>query len=97
MSKAVLDVKDLSVTFRTREGLVTAVNDISFTVSAGEVLGLVGESGSGKSVTGLAVLGLIDPPGEISSRSSITVNGRELVGLPEEQLRRVRGKDVAMI
>ena len=63
MSKTVLDVKNLKVTFQTREGLVTAVNDISFTVGAGEVLGLVGESGSGKSVTGLAILGLIDPPG----------------------------------
>jgi peptide/nickel transport system ATP-binding protein len=97
MSKAVLDVKDLSVTFRTREGLVTAVNNVSFQVGAGEVLGLVGESGSGKSVTGLAVLGLIDPPGEIVKSSSIKVNGRELVGLPEDKLRRVRGKDVAMI
>jgi len=97
MSKTVLDVKNLKVTFQTREGLVTAVNDISFTVGAGEVLGLVGESGSGKSVTGLAILGLIDPPGEIVRTSSIKVEGRELVGLPEEKLRRVRGKDVAMI
>lgn len=97
MSKSVLDVQNLKVTFQTREGLVTAVNDISFTVGAGEVLGLVGESGSGKSVTGLAILGLIDPPGEIVRTSSIKVEGRELVGLPEEALRRVRGKDVAMI
>ncbi|TVR06561.1 MAG: ABC transporter ATP-binding protein, partial [Salinarimonadaceae bacterium] len=76
--------------------LVTAVNDVSFSVAAGEVLGLVGESGSGKSVTGLAVLGLIDPPGRIAG-GSIRVNGRELVGLPEKDLRSVRGKDVAMI
>ncbi|MCG6121212.1 MAG: ABC transporter ATP-binding protein [Microvirga sp.] len=92
----VLDVDNLSVTFQTREGLVTAVNDVSFSVAAGEVLGLVGESGSGKSVTGLAVLGLIDPPGRIAA-GSIRVNGRELVGLSEKELRSVRGKDVAMI
>jgi peptide/nickel transport system ATP-binding protein len=96
MTAPVLDVKDLSVTFHTREGVVTAVNEVSFAVKAGEVLGLVGESGSGKSVTGLAVLGLIDPPGLIAG-GSIKLNGRELVGLPEKDLRKIRGKEVAMI
>ena len=96
MTAPVLDVRDLAVTFSTRDGLVTAVDGVSFTVAAGEVMGLVGESGSGKSVTGLAVLGLIDPPGRIAS-GSIRVRGEELVGRPEKELRRVRGKDVAMI
>jgi peptide/nickel transport system ATP-binding protein len=96
MTAPVLDVRDLVVTFGTREGLVTAVDGVSFTVEAGEVMGLVGESGSGKSVTGLAVLGLIDPPGRIAA-GSIKVRGEELVGKPEKALRKVRGKDVAMI
>ncbi|MGP9821561.1 ABC transporter ATP-binding protein [Salinarimonas sp. NSM] len=96
MTAPVLDVRDLKVTFSTREGLVTAVDGVSFSVDAGEVMGLVGESGSGKSVTGLAVLGLIDPPGRIAA-GSISVKGRELVGLPEKALQKVRGKDVAMI
>ena len=92
----VLDVRNLSVTFQTRDGVVTAVNDVSFAVGAGEVLGLVGESGSGKSVTGLAILGLIDPPGRISG-GAIRLKGRDLVGLSESELRGIRGNDVAMI
>jgi peptide/nickel transport system ATP-binding protein len=96
MSDPVLSVQDLVVTFGTREGTVTAVNGVSFAVRRGEVLGLVGESGSGKSVTGLAVLGLIDAPGRVA-RGSIRLDGEELVGLPEEELRRLRGKRLAMI
>ncbi len=96
MTSPVLSVEDLVVTFATREGLVTAVNGVSFDVRRGEVLGLVGESGSGKSVTGLSILGLIDPPGRIV-RGSIRLDGDELVGQPEEELRRLRGKRLAMI
>ncbi len=96
MTGPVLSVQNLLVTFATREGTVTAVNDVSFEVRRGEVLGLVGESGSGKSVTGLAILGLIDPPGRIA-RGSIRLDGEELVGRPEEELRRLRGKRLAMI
>jgi peptide/nickel transport system ATP-binding protein len=92
----VLSVRDLVVSFTTRDGPVTAVAGVSFDVGRGEVLGLVGESGSGKSVTGLAVLGLIDPPGEIT-QGSIRLEGEELVGLPEEELRRLRGRRLAMI
>jgi peptide/nickel transport system ATP-binding protein len=92
----VLSVRDLVVSFTTRDGLVTAVAGVSFDVGRGEVLGLVGESGSGKSVTGLAVLGLIDPPGQIT-QGSIRLEGEELVGLPEEELRRLRGRRLAMI
>jgi peptide/nickel transport system ATP-binding protein len=70
----VLSVRDLAVSFGTREGVLTAVHGVSLELRRGEVLGLVGESGSGKSVTGLAILGLIDPPGRIT-RGSIAVAG----------------------
>ncbi len=96
MSRSILSVRDLTVTFATREGLLTAVNAISFDVHRGEVLGLVGESGSGKSVTGLALLGLIDAPGKIAG-GSIKLEGEELIGKPEAELRRLRGKRLAMI
>ncbi|MGL4444867.1 MAG: ATP-binding cassette domain-containing protein, partial [Alsobacter sp.] len=93
---SVLDIRDLAVTFSTRDGLVKAVDGVTLSVERGEVLGLVGESGSGKSVTGLAVLGLIDPPGRIAA-GSIRFQGRELVGLSEFELRKLRGRQVAMI
>ena len=92
----ILSVRDLAVTFATREGVVTAVDGVSLDIHQGEVLGLVGESGSGKSVTGLAILGLVDPPGRIA-RGSIRLDGEELIGLPEERLRRLRGRRLAMI
>ena len=93
---AVLEVRDLAVTFGTRDGVLTAVDSVSLTVERGQVLGLVGESGSGKSVTGLAIMGLIDPPGRIAG-GSIRFDGRELVGLVEPKLRALRGRHVAMI
>jgi peptide/nickel transport system ATP-binding protein len=93
---ATLSVRDLAVAFSTRDGEVTAVNGVSFDIARGEVLGLVGESGSGKSVTGLSILGLIDAPGRIVG-GSIRIEGEELVGKPEEELRRIRGKRLAMI
>jgi len=92
----VLSVRDLAVSFGTREGVLTAVHGVSLELRRGEVLGLVGESGSGKSVTGLAILGLIDPPGRIT-RGSIALAGEELIGKPEAELRRLRGKRLAMI
>ena len=96
MSEPILSVRDLVVTFGTREGVLTAVNGVSFDLYAGEVLGLVGESGSGKSVTGLAILGLIDAPGRIAS-GSIMLDGAELLGRSEEALRSLRGRRLAMI
>jgi peptide/nickel transport system ATP-binding protein len=93
---ATLSVRDLTVTFDTRAGALTAVNGVSFEVHRGEVLGLVGESGSGKSVTGLAVLGLIDAPARIAG-GSVRLDGEELIGQPEAALRRLRGKRLAMI
>ncbi|GGH13535.1 ABC transporter ATP-binding protein [Alsobacter metallidurans] len=92
----VLEVRDLAVSFGTREGAVRAVDGVSLTVKRGEVLGLVGESGSGKSVTGLSIMGLIDAPGRITA-GSIKFEGRELVGLPEKELRTLRGRRIAMI
>jgi peptide/nickel transport system ATP-binding protein len=91
-----LSVRDLTVTFASREGVLTAVNGVSFDVASGEVLGLVGESGSGKSVTGLAILGLIDAPGRIA-QGSVKLESRELVGLPERELQAIRGRRLAMI
>jgi peptide/nickel transport system ATP-binding protein len=96
MGKPVLEVTDLATHFFTRDGVVRSVDGISFSVQAGEVLGLVGESGSGKSVTGFSIMGLIDPPGRIVS-GSIRLNGAELVGLGEEAMRARRGREVAMI
>jgi peptide/nickel transport system ATP-binding protein len=96
MSAPVLEVRDLAVEFATREGAVKAVDGVSLTVDRGEVLGIVGESGSGKSVTGLAVLGLIDSPGRIV-RGSVRLAGEELVGRAEDELRRLRGRRMAMI
>jgi peptide/nickel transport system ATP-binding protein len=95
-AKAALEVRDLSVSFDTRRGEVRAVNGVSFSVAEGEVLGLVGESGSGKSVTGLAMLGLIDEPGRITS-GSIRLLGEELVGRSEAELRKLRGRRISMI
>ncbi|MBI4589719.1 MAG: ABC transporter ATP-binding protein [Candidatus Rokubacteria bacterium] len=91
-----LEIRDLAVHFAADEGRVEAVDGISLTVRRGEILGLVGESGSGKSVTALAVLRLIRPPGRIV-RGSIRFDGRELLDLSEEAMRHVRGSQIAMI
>ncbi len=93
---ALLEVRDLTTHFMTRAGVVKAVEGVSFEVAAGEVVGLVGESGSGKSVTGLSILGLVDPPGRIVA-GSVKLAGQELVGLDHEALRRLRGRRLAMV
>jgi peptide/nickel transport system ATP-binding protein len=93
---ALLEVTDLTTHFMTRAGVVRAVEGVSFEVASGEVVGLVGESGSGKSVTGLSILGLVDPPGRIVS-GSVKLSGQELVGLGPEALRRLRGRRLAMV
>jgi peptide/nickel transport system ATP-binding protein len=96
MTDAVLRVDNLKVHFFTRAGVVKSVDGVSFRIGEGEVLGLVGESGSGKTVSGSAILGLIDPPGRIVE-GSILFNGRELVDLAEDDLRALRGRDIAMV
>ncbi len=92
----VLEVEGLRTHFFTRAGVVKAVDDVSFTVARGEVVGLVGESGSGKSMTGYSLMGLIDPPGRIVA-GRIALNGVDLRALPPEAMRQVRGNRVAMI
>jgi oligopeptide transport system ATP-binding protein len=95
--KRLLDVKDLRVFFHTRDGVVRAVDGISFSVQAGETLGIVGESGSGKSVAHLALLGLVpSPPGRIESGAAY-FEGNDLLHSSEEALRRVRGRRISMI
>ncbi len=91
-----LEVRNLRTHFLLRDGAAKAVDDVSFTVDRGEVLGLVGESGSGKSMTGFSILGLIDPPGRIVG-GEILFQGRDLVGLPPAALRRLRGDRIAMV
>ena len=93
---SLLEVRDLTVHFDTEDGLVEAVDGVSFSVRPGEILGVVGESGSGKSVTALALLRLIRPPGRIA-RGAVRFEGRDLLGLPEDEMRAVRGARIAMV
>ena len=91
-----LEVRDLTVHFDTEDGLVEAVDGVTFNVRSGEILGVVGESGSGKSVTALALLRLIRPPGRIV-RGAVRFEGRDLVELSEDEMRTVRGTRIAMV
>ena len=93
---ALLEIRELTVHFDTDEGTVQAVDAATLSVRAGEILGLVGESGSGKSVTALAILGLIRPPGRIVG-GTIEFDGRDLRGASEEELRRIRGAQISMV
>lgn len=95
-NEPVLSVRDLHVDFSTRRGALKAIDGISFDIAPGEVLGVVGESGAGKSVTGSAVVGLIEPPGHISG-GEIRLAGRRIDNLGAEEMRRVRGKEIGMI
>ncbi|MXQ13145.1 ATP-binding cassette domain-containing protein [Microvirga makkahensis] len=94
--EAVLEVEDLRTYFFTRGGVAKAVDGVSFTLHRGEILGLVGESGSGKSVTGMSVLGLVDPPGRIVG-GAVRYHGEDLVTAAEKRLRQLRGSRIAMI
>ena len=96
MSARLLEVRGLRTHFFTKAGVVKAVDDVSFGVDRGRVLGLVGESGSGKSMTGYSIMGLIDPPGRIVS-GSITLAGTELTTLGDAAWRNLRGNRVAMV
>jgi oligopeptide/dipeptide ABC transporter, ATP-binding protein, C-terminal domain len=96
MDNPVLSVRNLRVEFVTRRGILKAIDGVSFDIGRGEVLGVVGESGAGKSVTGSAVIGLIDPPGRIAG-GEILLDGRRIDNLPPEEMRRIRGKRIGMI
>lgn len=91
-----LEVKNLKVEFPTRHGTLTALHDVSFRIQSGEILGVVGESGAGKSLTGAAIIGLLDPPGRLAG-GEIHFNGRRIDHLSEERLRRIRGREIGAI
>ena len=93
---AILEVKNLSIEFPTRHGRLLAVDGISFSIAPGEVLGVVGESGAGKSITGAAVIGLLDPPGRISG-GEIRLEGARIDNLSHDEMRRVRGRRIGAI
>ncbi|WEJ32173.1 ABC transporter ATP-binding protein [Devosia sp. SD17-2] len=96
MTEPVLSIKDLVVEFPFHDDVFTAVNGVSFDIMPGEVVGVVGESGAGKSMTGAAVIGLIDPPGRIA-RGEIRLKGERIDNLPEEQRAKLRGKRIGMV
>jgi oligopeptide transport system ATP-binding protein len=97
LANTVLEVKDLVTRFYTPEGVVHAVNSVSFTLDEGETLGIVGESGCGKSVTMLSVLRLIpQPPGKIEN-GEVIFNGRNMLNLSKEEIRHIRGAEIGMI
>jgi peptide/nickel transport system ATP-binding protein len=92
----ILEVQGLTVQFPTRRGVLTAVDAVSFSIAPGEVLGVVGESGAGKSITGLAVIGLLEPPGRIAA-GEVRLEGRRIDNLPHGEMRRIRGRRIGVI
>ena len=95
-SPKLLEVRNLRVEFPTRRGTLVAVDDVSFDIAAGEVLGVVGESGAGKSMTGAAIIGLLEPPGRIAA-GEIRLEGRRIDNLPYHEMRRIRGRHIGAI
>jgi peptide/nickel transport system ATP-binding protein len=96
MPEPLLRVEKLRVELPTRRGVLTAIDDISFAIAPGEVLGVVGESGAGKSLTGAAIIGLLEPPLRIAG-GRITLAGRRIDNLPSEAMRRIRGREIGAI
>ena len=95
-NQSLLSVRNLRIEFPTRRGTLVAVDDISFDIAPGEILGVVGESGAGKSLTGAAIIGLIEPPGRIA-RGEIFLEGQRIDNLPYEEFRRIRGRRIGAI
>jgi len=95
-NRPLLEVKNLRVEFPTRRGTLVAVDDISFSIAPGEVLGVVGESGAGKSLTGAAIIGLLEPPGRVAG-GEILLDGQRIDNLPYEKMRRIRGKEIGAV
>ncbi len=95
-SGPLLSVRDLVVEFPTRRGTLRALDKVSFDIAEGEVLGMVGESGAGKSLTGAAIIGLLEPPGRIAG-GEILLRGERIDNLPREKMRRIRGRRIGMV
>ncbi|MCE4537609.1 ABC transporter ATP-binding protein [Pelomonas sp. P7] len=96
MTAPLLEVNHLRVEFPGRRGTLLALDDVSFAIAPGEILGVVGESGAGKSLTGAAIIGLLEPPGRIAA-GEIRLAGRRIDNLPYEQMRRVRGREIGAV
>ncbi len=96
MAEPLLSVRNLRVEFPTRRGILTAIDDVSFDILPGEVLGVVGESGAGKSITGAAIIGLLEPPGRIAG-GEIWLAGERIDNLSAERMRKIRGKRIGMV
>jgi peptide/nickel transport system ATP-binding protein len=96
MSEALLSVRNLRVEFNTRRGTLVAVDDVSFDIAPGEVLGVVGESGAGKSITGTAIIGLLERPGRIAA-GEVLLEGSRIDNLPPEEMRKIRGRRIGAI
>ena len=93
---SLLEVKNLVVEFPSRRGTLRALDDISFSIAPGEILGVVGESGAGKSLTGAAIIGLLEPPGRVAS-GEILLEGRRIDNLGHEEMRHIRGRHIGAI
>ena len=97
MTEPLLEVRDLRVGFQTEEGLLTAVDDVAFTLESGKMMGLVGESGCGKSVTARTLMRLLEQPSGRVLKGEVLLEGRDVLTLPLEAMRNIRGKEIAMI